>query len=165
MKCSGRCCTTSTGTLSGFGNAPKFPVPHNLRFLLRYAKRTGDAHALEMVEKTLREMRKGGIWDHVGFGFHRYSTDRVWLLPHFEKMLYDQGLLAMACLIAARFITPPVEADANVQMAGLLPAEVERILMESPLAADDETADEAWRLGLTTIVHEQSRGDCGNALQ
>ncbi|TDJ77566.1 MAG: thioredoxin domain-containing protein, partial [Planctomycetota bacterium] len=75
----------------GFGNAPKFPVPHNLRFLLRYAKRTGETHALEMVEKTLHEMRKGGIWDHVGFGFHRYSTDRVWLLPHFEKMLYDQG--------------------------------------------------------------------------
>ena len=53
-----------------------------------------------MVEKTLHEMRKGGIWDHVGFGFHRYSTDRVWLLPHFEKMLYDQGLLAMACVEA-----------------------------------------------------------------
>jgi uncharacterized protein YyaL (SSP411 family) len=80
----------------GFGRAPKFPTPHNLLFLLRYWKRTGDLHALEMVEKTLRAMRLGGIYDHVGFGFHRYSTDAEWLVPHFEKMLYDQALLLMA---------------------------------------------------------------------
>ncbi len=78
----------------GFGNAPKFPTPHNLLFLLRYWKRTGDANALEIVEKTLLEMRKGGIYDHIGFGFHRYSTDQKWLVPHFEKMLYDQALIA-----------------------------------------------------------------------
>jgi len=80
----------------GFGQPPKFPIPHQLRFLLRYHKRTGNVAALEMVEHTLQEMRKGGIWDHIGYGFHRYSTDRVWLLPHFEKMLYDQALMAMA---------------------------------------------------------------------
>ncbi len=80
----------------GFGRSPKFPTPHNLVFLLRYWKRTGDLHALEMVEKTLRAMRLGGIYDHVGFGFHRYSTDAEWLVPHFEKMLYDQALLVMA---------------------------------------------------------------------
>ncbi|MBU0677593.1 MAG: thioredoxin domain-containing protein [Verrucomicrobia bacterium] len=80
----------------GFSRAPKFPVPHNLMFLLRYWKRTGDPAALQMVEKTLREMRAGGIFDHIGFGFHRYSTDPEWLVPHFEKMLYDQALLAMA---------------------------------------------------------------------
>jgi uncharacterized protein YyaL (SSP411 family) len=80
----------------GFGTAPKFPTPHNLMFLLRYWRRTGDGHALEMVEKTLQGMRLGGIYDHVGFGFHRYSTDSRWFLPHFEKMLYDQALLAMA---------------------------------------------------------------------
>ncbi len=80
----------------GFGNAPKFPTPHNLMFLLRYWKRTGDEKALEMVEKTLQAMRRGGIYDHVGYGFHRYSTDTKWLLPHFEKMLYDQAMLAMA---------------------------------------------------------------------
>jgi uncharacterized protein YyaL (SSP411 family) len=80
----------------GFGAAPKFPTPHNLMFLLRYWKRTGESHALEMVEKTLQEMREGGIYDHVGYGFHRYSTDARWLLPHFEKMLYDQALLIMA---------------------------------------------------------------------
>jgi uncharacterized protein YyaL (SSP411 family) len=67
-------------------------------FLLRYWKRTDNPKALEMVEKTLREMRRGGIYDHVGYGFHRYSTDSQWLLPHFEKMLYDQALLAMAYL-------------------------------------------------------------------
>ena len=82
----------------GFGNAPKFPVPHNLTFLLRYWKRTGSAEALNMVEKTLQEMRLGGIYDQIGFGFHRYSTDKDWLLPHFEKMLYDQALLAIAYL-------------------------------------------------------------------
>lgn len=80
----------------GFGDAPKFPTPHNLMFLLRYWKRTGDEMALMMVEKTLSAMRMGGIYDHIGFGFHRYSTDSGWLVPHFEKMLYDQALIAMA---------------------------------------------------------------------
>ena len=80
----------------GFGRQPKFPTPHNHLFLLRYWKRTGDEQALGMVEKTLQEMRLGGIYDHVGYGFHRYSTDQNWLLPHFEKMLYDQALLVMA---------------------------------------------------------------------
>ncbi|MCK4986840.1 MAG: thioredoxin domain-containing protein, partial [Desulfobacterales bacterium] len=82
----------------GFENAPKFPTPHRLLFLLRCYHRTADAKALKMVEKTLKAMRLGGIWDHVGYGFHRYSTDPQWLLPHFEKMLYDQALIAQACL-------------------------------------------------------------------
>ena len=82
----------------GFGNAPKFPTPHNFYFLLRYWNRTGDKRTLEMVENSLNKMRQGGIYDHIGFGFHRYSTDRGWLVPHFEKMLYDQALLAMAYL-------------------------------------------------------------------
>ncbi|NIM19099.1 MAG: DUF255 domain-containing protein [Candidatus Latescibacteria bacterium] len=83
-------------THGGFGGKPKFPTPHNLLFLLRSWKRTGEPLALEMVEHTLREMRWGGIYDHIGFGFHRYSTDERWFLPHFEKMLYDQAMLAMA---------------------------------------------------------------------
>jgi hypothetical protein len=82
----------------GFGTAPKFPTPHNLLFILRYWKRTGDGNALTMVEKTLKQMRMGGIYDHIGFGFHRYSTDSDWLVPHFEKMLYDQALLTLAYL-------------------------------------------------------------------
>jgi uncharacterized protein YyaL (SSP411 family) len=84
----------------GFGAAPKFPIPHNLLFLLRYWKRTGRAEALEMAAGTLASMRRGGIYDHLGFGFHRYSTDPEWLVPHFEKMLYDQALLALSYLEA-----------------------------------------------------------------
>lgn len=80
----------------GFGAAPKFPMPHNLLFLLRYWKRNNSSQALNMVEQTLQKMYFGGIYDHVGFGFHRYSTDDEWLVPHFEKMLYDQALLSIA---------------------------------------------------------------------
>ncbi len=83
-------------TYGGFGEAPKFPSPHNLIFLLRYSQQSKSDDALNMVEKTLIEMRLGGIYDHIGFGFYRYSTDRFWLLPHFEKMLYDQAMLLMA---------------------------------------------------------------------
>ncbi|MCX7012430.1 MAG: thioredoxin domain-containing protein [Candidatus Sumerlaeota bacterium] len=79
----------------GFGVLTKFPTPHNLSFLLRYAKRYDDAKAREMAETTLRQMRMGGVYDQVGFGFHRYSTSPNWLVPHFEKMLYDQALLAI----------------------------------------------------------------------
>ncbi|MFT5198544.1 MAG: hypothetical protein ACI87O_001201 [Planctomycetota bacterium] len=83
-------------SMGGFSKAPKFPVPHNMRFLLREYADSGDTASLQMVKLTLDEMRKGGIWDHVGYGFHRYSTDARWLVPHFEKMLYDQALIAMA---------------------------------------------------------------------
>ncbi len=79
----------------GFGSAPKFPRPHNLLFLLRYYARTDQKNALSMVEKTLTQIRLGGVYDQLGFGFHRYSTDEKWLVPHFEKMLYDQALMAM----------------------------------------------------------------------
>jgi uncharacterized protein YyaL (SSP411 family) len=84
----------------GFGIAPKFPMAHNLMFLLRYWKRHGDKKALHMTEKTLQSMRDGGIFDQVGFGFHRYSTDNQWLVPHFEKMLYDQALMSLTYLEA-----------------------------------------------------------------
>ncbi|GAB6281893.1 MAG: thioredoxin domain-containing protein [Ignavibacterium sp.] len=80
----------------GFGNAPKFPTAHYFTFLLRYYYDTNNEFALNMVTKTLNEISKGGIFDHIGFGFHRYSTDKKWLVPHFEKMLYDQALLAIA---------------------------------------------------------------------
>ena len=80
----------------GFGGAPRFPSPHHFLFLLRYWKRTGEPRALEMVEKSLAAMRRGGLFDQLGCGFHRYSTDARWLLPHFEKMLYDQAMLSLA---------------------------------------------------------------------
>jgi uncharacterized protein YyaL (SSP411 family) len=78
----------------GFGSAPKFPQPMVLEFLLRYYHRSQEKRALEMVEITLEKMAKGGIYDHVGGGFHRYATDSSWLVPHFEKMLYDNALLS-----------------------------------------------------------------------
>ncbi len=80
----------------GFGSAQKFPTPHNLLFLMLYSKQNNEDNALEMAEKTLIQMRKGGIFDHIGYGFSRYSTDRYYLVPHFEKMLYDNALLIIA---------------------------------------------------------------------
>jgi uncharacterized protein YyaL (SSP411 family) len=82
----------------GFLPAPKFPSAHHLMFLLRYWKRTGDATALEMVETSLKTMRARPIYDAKNFGFHRYASDIEWREPHYEKMLYDQALLAMAYL-------------------------------------------------------------------
>jgi len=84
----------------GFGTAPKFPQPANLSMLLSYWQRTADNQALNMVEKTLDAMADGGIYDHIGGGFHRYATDAQWLVPHFEKMLYDQALLSKVYLQA-----------------------------------------------------------------
>lgn len=92
----------------GFGSEPKFPSPHNLMFLLRQYHHTGEQRFLEMVTDTLKAMRFGGLWDHVGFGFHRYSTDAKWLLPHFEKMLYDQALLMMAYTEAYQLTNEPL---------------------------------------------------------
>jgi len=83
-------------THGGFGSAPKFPAPHNLLFLLRHGHRTGEEEALDMVTTTLDRMRLGGVYDQVGGGFHRYSTDQRWVLPHFEKMLYDQAMHVLA---------------------------------------------------------------------
>ena len=86
----------------GFGRAPKFPQPVTLELLLRHHLRTGEPHALEMCVHTLRRMADGGLRDHLGGGFHRYSVDARWLVPHFEKMLYDNALLARAYTDAFR---------------------------------------------------------------
>jgi uncharacterized protein YyaL (SSP411 family) len=95
-----RMCTGGTydQEWGGFGQAPKFPRPLHLMFLLRVQSRFRHPVALTLVESTLRTMRAGGVYDQLGFGFHRYSTDRHWLVPHFEKMLYDQALIALAAL-------------------------------------------------------------------
>ena len=85
----------------GFGDAPKFPRPCELLFLLREHARTGDREALQIVLATLRAMALGGMRDHIGGGFHRYSVDAAWRVPHFEKMLYDQAQLVLAYLEAA----------------------------------------------------------------
>ncbi len=119
----------------GFAMRPKFPVPPNLMFLMRYSHRTGNEEALAMVEKTLTEIRRGGIYDHIGFGIHRYSTDREWLVPHFEKMLYDQALVSTAFVEAyeltgkeryaraAREILEYVERDMTDEAGGFFSAE------------------------------------------
>src|SRR5579862_272014 len=95
----------------GFGHAPKFPQAHMLQFLLRYAQRTGEAHATQMVESTLDHMARGGIDDQLGGGFHRYSTDAQWRVPHFEKMLYDQAINARAYLEAVQATGATADAE------------------------------------------------------
>jgi len=97
--------------LGGFGGAPKFPRPAVYRFLLRYHARTKNSEALEMVLLTLREMAKGGMYDQLGGGFHRYSVDERWFVPHFEKMLYDQAQLAVAYLEAFQITGDSTYAD------------------------------------------------------
>ena len=92
----------------GFGAAPKFPHPMDLRLLLRLHRRFGDEQAMAMVRRTCDAMALGGIYDHLGGGFHRYSTDAHWLVPHFEKMLYDNALLASAYLEAFQVTGDPL---------------------------------------------------------
>ena len=84
----------------GFGRAPKFPTPHNLIFLTLYSVIAHDDTVFQQVEVTLEKMRRGGIFDHIGYGFSRYSTDNFYLVPHFEKMLYDNALMILACAAA-----------------------------------------------------------------
>ncbi|MGQ3684292.1 MAG: thioredoxin domain-containing protein [Candidatus Loosdrechtia sp.] len=111
----------------GFGTSPKFPTPHNFTFLLRWWKRSNDPQALEMVEKTLERMGYGGIYDQLGGGFHRYSTDEYWLVPHFEKMLYDQALMAVA-------YTEAFQSTGKLLYAGMVQGIFEYVLrdMTSP---------------------------------
>jgi uncharacterized protein len=95
-------------TYGGFGGAPKFPSPPTLNFLLHYHHRNHNQGALDMVLKTLRAMADGGMYDHLGGGFHRYSTDRRWFVPHFEKMLYDQAQLTSIYLDAFQITHDPI---------------------------------------------------------
>ncbi len=95
----------------GFSVRPKFPSPHHLLLLLRRHYATADPGLLSMVCATLDAMRAGGLYDHVGGGFHRYSTDREWLVPHFEKMLYDQAMLMMAYTEAWQITRDPLYAS------------------------------------------------------
>lgn len=92
----------------GFGAAPKFPQPMTLEFLLQHWHRTGNLIPLQMVEHTLKQMARGGIYDQIGGGFHRYSVDARWLVPHFEKMLYDNALLARVYLHAYQAVGNPM---------------------------------------------------------
>ena len=102
----------------GFGSSPKFPAAHNLLFLIEYSERTNDDDALHMALRTLDGIAAGGVYDHVGFGVHRYSTDRSWTLPHFEKMLYDQALFCMACTEAGLTSGEPRYLNIAGEIAG-----------------------------------------------
>ncbi len=135
----------------GFAHAPKFPTPHDLLFLLRRWRRTGDAWALRMVERTLEGMRRGGIHDHVGGGFHRYSTDEAWLLPHFEKMLYDQALLMMAYTEAFQATGDRAHADTARDIADYLLGDMmsEEGAFHSAEDADSEGGEGAYYVWTT----------------
>lgn len=124
----------------GFGGAPKFPRSETISLLLRIYRRTGERHALTMVTRTLEKMSRGGIYDHLGGGFHRYSTDAHWLVPHFEKMLYDNALLAKSCLeaylviqgeITALALSPPSDlSDACSLFEGIARETLDYVLRE-----------------------------------
>src|SRR6185295_18839973 len=101
----------------GFGGAPKFPPAMTLEFLLRTHARTGNTEALEMVRHTCSRMANGGMYDQLGGGFHRYSTDARWLVPHFEKMLYDNALLSRLYL---HYFQVTGEPSARETVAGIL---------------------------------------------
>jgi hypothetical protein len=110
-------------THGGFGGAPKFPRSAEIELLLRHHRRTGDARALEMATRTLDKMAEGGIFDHVGGGFHRYATDARWLVPHFEKMLYDNAQLAVSYLEA-------YQATGSARYASVARATLDYVLRE-----------------------------------
>ncbi|MFV0443867.1 MAG: thioredoxin domain-containing protein [Planctomycetaceae bacterium] len=115
----------------GFGSAPKFPHPMDIRLLLRCARRFQDADALAVARLTLDQMAMGGLYDHLGGGFHRYSTDAIWLVPHFEKMLYDNALLVPAYLEAWQLTAPADAGSQNRYADGLTPAEYARVVRET----------------------------------
>ncbi len=108
----------------GFGAAPKFPTPHNLLFLMRMYEMEKIPEALQMAEITLKAMADGGIFDHIGGGFSRYSTDKKWLVPHFEKMLYDNALLILAYLEAFQLTKKPFYADVAKRTADYILTEL-----------------------------------------
>lgn len=108
----------------GFGGAPKFPTPHHLLFLMDYGVRRDVPEAFYMVERTLVQMYRGGIFDHVGGGFSRYSTDERWLVPHFEKMLYDNALLTLAYAKAYGITGKKLYADVAGRILGYVKAEL-----------------------------------------
>ena len=111
---------------AGFGAAPKFPAPHNLSLLLRLGRRFGSDTAYTMASQTLLRMRRGGVYDQVGFGLHRYSVDNRWLVPHFEKMLYDQALLIIAATEAWQVSHDPAMAQIATETADYLLRELQQ---------------------------------------
>lgn len=104
----------------GYGEAPKFPMPHNLIFQMLYAQINGREDVFRQVKATLEKMRRGGLFDHFGFGFSRYSTDKYYLVPHFEKMLYDNALLMIAYTAAYKMSGEPLFLDTAEKTAAYI---------------------------------------------
>lgn len=145
----------------GFSNSPKFPMPHILLFLMRYWKLYDKAEALDMAEKTLVHMYKGGIFDHIGGGFSRYSTDKKWLVPHFEKMLYDNALLMMAYTEAYSITKKELYKDIAVSIGNYILRD-----MTSPEGgfysaedADSEGVEGKFYVWSTSEIEEALGGD------
>ena len=111
-------------SFGGFGGAPKFPAPHNLLFLMQQYEKRGDCQALNMAETTLQKMYAGGLFDHIGYGFCRYSTDRCYLVPHFEKMLYDNALLILSYCKAYELAGRPFYLEVAQKTASYVLAEM-----------------------------------------
>ena len=133
--------STFDSTHGGFGTAPKFPLPVTLEFLMRYYFRTGKELAKANALKTLDGMMAGGIRDHLGGGFHRYSTDREWLVPHFEKMLYDNALLARTYAEAYQLTGKPEYADVAREALGWVVGEMKNPEGGFYSAQDADTAE------------------------
>ncbi|MGI6168069.1 MAG: thioredoxin domain-containing protein [Eubacteriales bacterium] len=129
----------------GFGSAPKFPTPHNILFLLDYFRDTGEEQALKMANYTLEAMYRGGIYDHIGGGFCRYSTDKMWLVPHFEKMLYDNALLLWAYADAYMLTGRPLFSYAGESTADYVLRELSGADGEFFSSQDADTGGEEGR--------------------
>ncbi len=142
----------------GFGRAPKFPQPTMLMILLHYWRRTGSQSALEMATKTLDEMARGGIRDHLGGGFHRYSTDAQWLVPHFEKMLYDQALLARVYVQAYQITADPTYAAVTRELFDYV---LRDLAHEAGGFYAAEDADSEGREGPSTSAGEEIESGMG----
>ncbi|NPC91353.1 thioredoxin domain-containing protein [Bacillus sp. WMMC1349] len=147
----------------GFGSAPKFPIPHMLTFLLRYYRFSAEEKALHMVTKTLDSMADGGIYDHIGYGFARYSTDHSWLVPHFEKMLYDNALLLMAYTEAYQVTKNPRYKTISEQIITFIKREMtnDKGAFYSALDADTEGVEGKYYVWSKEDILETVGNDLG----
>ncbi|SEQ72248.1 thioredoxin domain-containing protein [Piscibacillus halophilus] len=148
----------------GFEGAPKFPSPHNLMFLMRYYQQTGKTLAREMVEKTLQSMARGGLYDHIGFGFTRYSTDEEWLVPHFEKMLYDQALLLITYTEAYQLTGNEYYKNISEQVIEFVQREMTSSdgAFYSAIDADSEGKEGLYYIWGRREIYEVLSNDLGN---
>lgn len=148
---------------AGFGGAPKFPAPHQLLFLLRYGKGQDEQEAVEMVRKTIQALHRGGIFDQLGYGIHRYSVDREWLVPHFEKMLYDQAMTLLAAVETYQLDGDAAAAEMARKIAAYLLREMQAPEGAFYAAEDADSEGEegtyyVWKLAEMLDLFGEQRG-------